>query len=142
MYLDNAKVPVPKNRARRTFGVLLALLPLFLPLASLAVSMARDQEARTTAIVVMVLAATVASLNFFLSFVRPVLLSLRRGGMGNYRRISGIPIIGTILLCTGALLGFGSPEIALAGIIVFLLDTGGSGWLVFATWNDSSLWDR
>ena len=130
------------SRARRTLGVLLAALPLVLLLASLLVGMTRAREARTAAIVMIVLACVFASLNLYLSVVRPALYSFWHGGMEGYRYVSGIPMIGTLFVCVGALLSFGSPKIALAGMIAFVLDTGGPGWFVFATWHDHSLWEH
>ena len=83
-----------------------------------------------------------AALNFYLSFVRPYLFRVRRGSMDGYRFVSDVPIVGSILVVLGALFGFGAVGTALIGIIVFLLDTGGSGWFVIATWKDKSLWDK
>ena len=130
------------NGIRRTVGVLLAALPLVLLLASFLASMTRAREAQTAAIVMMALACVFACVNFHLSFLGPAVYSLRHGGMKGYRSASGIPMIGTLFMCIGTLLSFGSFSVALTGMIVFVIDTGGPGWLVFATWRESSLWDR
>ena len=129
------------NTVRRTPGVLLASLPLVLLLASLLVAMTRPQEAGTVATVVMAVACLIAGLNSYLSFVRPALFSVRHGGLEGYRNSSGVPMIGTLFVCIGGLLGFASPVIAVAGILAYLLDTGGYAWFVFTTWQDRSLWD-
>lgn len=129
------------NYARRSFGVVLALLPLALLCASIVVGITRTQQSHFAAVGVMIAAAVVAAINFYLSFIRPRLFSLRRGSMDGYRHVSGIPIIGTLLLSIGALFGFGSIGSALIGIGAFALDTGGSLWFVIATWRDRSFWD-
>ena len=131
----------PTNYARRSFGVVLALLPLALLFASIIVGLIQPLKAHFAAAGVMIAAAVVAVINFYLSFIRPRLFSLRRGSMDGYRHVSGIPIIGTLLLSIGALLGFGSIGSALIGIGAFVLDTGGSVWFVIATWRDRSFWD-
>jgi hypothetical protein len=58
-----------------------------------------------------------------------------------YKNVSGIPIIGSVLIALGTLFGFGSIGSSLLGLTAFALDTGGSGWFLWATWKDSSLWD-
>lgn len=62
--------------------------------------------------------------------------------MDGYRNISGVPLVGTLLLCCGTLMGFGAVGSASVGIAAFVWDTGGSGWLVVATWRDDSFWDQ
>jgi hypothetical protein len=90
----------------------------------------------------MIAATALAAVNFYLSFIRPRLHSLRRGSMDGYRHISGIPVVGTLLLTMGALFGFGAVGSTLIGIGAFAFDTGGSVWFVIATWRDQSFWDR
>ena len=131
----------PTNYKRRSFGVVLALLPLALLFASVIVGVTHSQQSHLAAVGVMIAAAVVAAVNFHLSFIRPRLYSLRRGSMDGYRHVSGIPIIGTLLLSIGAMLGFGAVGSALIGIGAFALDTGGSVWFVIATWHDHSFWD-
>ena len=80
-------------------------------------------------------------LNFYLSFVRPALFRWRYGSLEQYRHVSGFPMVGTILVVVGGLLGFGSVVTASFGLSAMLLDTGGSFWFLLATWNDSSFWD-
>ena len=89
----------------------------------------------------MLAAAVIAAINFHLSFIRPRFFRFRRGSMDGYRHVSGIPIVGTLLLSIGALSGFGAIGSALIGIGAFVLDTGGSAWFIVATWRDRSLWD-
>jgi len=84
----------------------------------------------------------IAVLNFYLSFLRPVLfhVALRwQSQLRPYGHVSGLPIIGTILLSIGALLSFGAVGTALIGICAFALDTGGTGWFVTSTWRDRAL---
>ena len=131
----------PTNFVRRAFGVVLALSPLALLLASLAVGIGRSQQAHFAGVGFMVGASVVALLNFYLSFIRPRLFWLRRRSMDGYRHVSGLPMIGTVLLILGALFGFGAIGSTLVGVGAFALDTGGSVWFLVYTWRDRSFWD-
>jgi hypothetical protein len=141
MHMSGDQSQKPTNHARRSFGVVLALLPLALLFSSIIVGITRTQHSHFAAVGVMIAAAVVAAINFYLSFIRPRVFSLRHGSMDGYRYVSGIPFIGTLLLSIGAMLGFGSIGSALIGIGAFALDTGGSVWFVIATWRDRSFWD-
>lgn len=88
------------------------------------------------AIVVMLVASGFAVLNFYLSFIRG---RIKRDA--DKRHVSGVPIVGTVLVVVGAVVGFGSALIAGAGIVATALDTGGTVWFLASTWNDASLWD-
>jgi hypothetical protein len=122
-------------------GVVLALSPLALLLASVAVGIARSQQEYFAGVGFMIAAFIVAALNFYLSFIRPRVFSSRHGSMDGYRHVSGFPMIGTLLLTIGALLGFGAIGSALFGVAAFALDTGGSAWFLISTWRDRSFWD-
>ena len=90
---------------------------------------------------IMIAASAIAILNFSLSFVRPRLFLLRNGSMGDYRHVSGLPGIGTLLVILGAIFGFGAIGTAILGLVVMALDTGGSVWFLIAVWSDESFWD-
>jgi hypothetical protein len=109
---------------------------------SLIVGLTRSRQTTFAGVGFMIGAAAVAVLNFHLSFIRPRLFFVRRGSMDGYRFISGLPMVGTVLVVLGTFVGFGAVDSALIGIAAFALDTGGSGWFVIATWRDRSLWDR
>ena len=106
---------VPTNIPRRALGVALCFAPLVALLASLTVGIAHSQDSRFAGVGFMIAAAVIALLNLTV-------------------RGSVVPILGTILLLIGVGYGFGTPGSALTGIAVFVLDTGGSGWLVLGTW--------
>ena len=129
------------NFTRRAFGGTLAFLPLALLLVSLIYGIARSQKSSFAGVGFMIGAAAFAILNFHLSFIRPRLFHRRHGSMDGYRFVSGLPMIGTVLVVLGALSGFGAVGSALIGIASFALNTGGSGWFIIATWRDHSLWD-
>ena len=86
-------------------------------------------------------AAFIAGLNFHLSFIRPLIYRLRHGSMEDYRHVSGFPMIGTLLVLIGGIVGFGALSSALFGLAAMLVDTGGSLWFLIATWHDRSFWD-
>lgn len=134
-------MPPPKNYTRRTVGAVLCLSPLALLVCS-AIAVLTGTERQSFAAVGFIVAALFfALLNFHLSFVRPRMLLQRYGSLDGIRHVSGIPIIGTILVLLGGIFGFGSLGTALLGIAALALDTGGSPWFLIATWRDSSLWD-
>lgn len=123
---------------RRPLGVSVCLLPI----AGLVGSALAPLEPRFLwfGVVALVAAAAVATLNFYLSFIRPRVYQRRQGSLDGYRHVSGIPMIGTALTLVGAALSFGSAPCALFGIGIYASDTGGALWFVIATWKDSSFW--
>lgn len=129
------------NYVRRVLGVLLALLPFALLLASLIIGITDSEQPTFAAVGLMIAAAIFAALNFYLSFIRPQLFSLRCGSMDGYLHVSGFPIIGTILLIIGAIVGFGAIGSSHIGMGAYVLDTGGPAWFVLSTWRDRSFWD-
>lgn len=132
----------PTNFVRRTFGVVIAMSPLALLLASIIFGIFQRQQSSFAGIGFMIPAAGFAVINFYLSFIRPRLFHLRHGSMNGYHFVSGFPVVGSILVALGALFGFGAIGSGLIGGASFCLDTCGSGWFVIATWRDRSLWDR
>jgi hypothetical protein len=131
----------PTNFVRRTFGVVVASLPLVLSLASVVFGSFQHRQPTFAGIGFMIPAAFFAVFNFHLSFIRPHLFRFRHGSMDGYRFVSGIPVVGSILIALGSLFSFGAIGSALIGCASFCLDTGGSGWFVIATWKDRSFWD-
>jgi hypothetical protein len=72
------------------------------------------------------LGAILSLLNFYLSFVRPIVHRLLR--RGPYHFVSGIPLFGSLLLLVAYLvIPHGSPFRA-AALFLALLDTGGIHW--------------
>ena len=97
-----------KNFTRRAFGTILAFLPLALLISSLAIGIIKGQQSNFAGVGFMIGAAVIAALNCYLSFVRPYLFHVRHGSMEGYRNVSGIPIIGTVLVFLGIVFGFGA----------------------------------
>jgi hypothetical protein len=62
--------------------------------------------------------------------------------MEKYRNVSGLPLIGTLLVLAGGVLGFGTLIPTILGMVAILLDTGGPFWFLITTWQDTSLWDK
>src|SRR5689334_20883855 len=93
------------------------------------------------ALVLMIVAMFIAAPNFYLSFIRPLVFHLRGGSFDEYKNVSGIPIVGTVVVVVGAILGFGSFLCSALGLVAMALDTGGSVWFLVATWRDVSFWD-
>lgn len=126
--------------SRRVLGLAVCLSPLLLLVASLTYGLAGSAD-RDAGLGWMLAAASLGMVNFYLSWLRPTIYRLRHGSYDFYRHVSGIPIVGTILVVVGGLVGFGGVVSAFVGIAVMLIDTGGSFWLLLATREDSSFWD-
>ncbi len=109
-------------------------------LASLAFGLLR-QRSPTSGLGWTLAALMLGLFNSYLSFVWPHVFRWRHGSLEQYRHVSGVPGLGTILVVVGGLLGFGSVVTASVGLAAILLDTGGSFWFLLTTWKDSSFWD-
>jgi hypothetical protein len=132
----------PPNVIRRSLGVAICLSPVMLLLASIAFGLMRERPGWSAGMGFMFVAAFFASSNFYLSFIRPPVFRMLRGSMDGFRQISGIPMIGSLLVVLGGVFGFGAVGTALLGLACIGFDTGGSLWFLLSTWRDSSLWDR
>ena len=130
------------NCPRRIAGFLVGVSPVVLLAVSIAYGSAHSKMPRPIGFALVAIGAFVASLNFYLSFLRGFLHRLRQGSTDGYQHVSGFPIIGTLLVVCGGLISFGSAPIAVLGLITLLLDTGGSLWFLASTWRDSSFWDE
>lgn len=82
-------------------------------------------------------AGPVAALNAYTSWFRPWLFKRRTGSLEGYRFVSGVPLVGTILL-TLALVANGGERAMVVVVGVFLaLDTGGAPWLIVPVWRNT-----
>lgn len=125
---------------RRAIGVVAACTPALLSAASLASALTHGNQHRPIGVVVMLLALLIALLNLCLS-CRPWLHQrANNGSLEGYKHVSGVPLIGTLLVLLGAVLGFGSAFCVAVGLLAVGLDTGGLPWFVIGTWKDASFW--
>jgi hypothetical protein len=74
------------------------------------------------------LSLLVAILNFYLSFIRG---SVRKPVDARNRHVSGIPVLGTLLLIGALVCLEHSPLVYALAVLSVLLDTGGLGWFLF-----------
>lgn len=88
-----------------------------------------------------VLGLIVATMNFFLSFIRPLCHLFLGGSKDDYRQASGAPLVGNVLVCLGLLAGFGAIVPTTIAGFATLIDTGGLPWFLAATWRSRDLWD-
>ena len=139
--MDESPRARPRNYGRRAIGVVLCLSPIAVLTASLVSGLAGKDTAPFAGIWFVAPAAFVAVLNFYLSFVRGLLLRLRHGSLDRYRHVSGIPLIGSLLVLIAGIIGFGAVGTVLSCIVAVALDTGGLPWFLFSTWQDGSFWD-
>jgi hypothetical protein len=76
------------------------------------------------------LGGAIAALNFYLSFVRvPMLRRLRRPAEPEF--VSGVPLVGSLLLLLAWGVGLDSTGARVAACVLFLIDTGGPHWFLF-----------
>jgi hypothetical protein len=122
---------------RRSIGLVVCVTPVILLLASIIFGLIRPRSP-TSGLGWTIAALMFGLLNFYLSFVRPALFRWRYGSLERYRHVSGFPMVGTILVVVGGLVGFGSVVTASVGLVAMALDTGSSIWFVLATWKDRS----
>ena len=129
------------NLPRRTMGVVLGLLPLLLLVTSIVYGSTHSRP-KFAAVGWMLAAAIFACINFYYSFFRPLWqFYVLRTSKEKYKHVSGIPLIGSILMIIGGLLSFGAIGSAILGLVVYAFDTGGIIWFIIHTWKDHSLWD-
>ncbi|MDR0226337.1 MAG: hypothetical protein LBI66_07945 [Burkholderiaceae bacterium] len=127
-----------KNWPRRSLGLLLGLLPLWLALVSLAQALNDPQD---EALWLACAALAVGVFNFSLAFLRPLWLSTVRG-LTKFSHASGAPGIGSLLVLLACGFGFGGLVTSVLALMAVLLDTGGTPWFLASTWRDSSFWDE
>jgi hypothetical protein len=127
---------------RRAVGVLVAFAPVVFLVASLVFALTRRNEHHPTGLAVVLIGLVIGALNFHLSAIRGTLYRRTTGSLDGYKYVSGAPVIGTVFVVVGTLLGFASALCAALGLLAVAIDTGGSVWFVIATWKDTSLWDR
>jgi hypothetical protein len=72
------------------------------------------------------LGAFVSILNFHLSFVRPAIHRLR--GRGEYRFVSGFPLVGSLMLVGSFFLFPAGHILRPVALVIALFDTGGIHW--------------
>src|SRR4051812_29179785 len=97
----------PRNHWRRSLGVIIGLSPFALLVISLVYGSSRDRTVESgPGMVCMIVAALFGLLNAYLSWLRPVFHWLRCRSMDGYRHVSGIPVVGTVFVVAGGLLGF------------------------------------
>lgn len=123
---------------RRALGTLFCLSPVLLLIVS---GLFVDRVHSPGAFWLLIPAGLVALLNCYLSFARPMIFRWRHESMDDYRHVSGIPAVGSVLVLAGGIVGFGALSAVALGFAATLIDTGGFPWLLVATWRDQSLWD-
>lgn len=86
-------------------------------------------------------AAGIAVLNLYLAFVRPFLYSRRNANsLGCYRHVSGVPLVGSVLTTIAVLWAWGDLSVAVASLLILMIDTGGVVWLLASLRRDRSFW--
>jgi hypothetical protein len=134
--------PLRHNWRRRSVGATICILPIAIAVGSIILGAVRGTALTPYGLYIVLLSSAVGVFNFCLSWVRPLLYRLLHGSWEGYHFVSGVPIVGTLIVVVGVLLSFGHVVTASLGLLVLLIDTGGLPWFLAATWRDSSLWDE
>ena len=129
-----------RARTRRWIGTCVCLSPALLVVLSLAWGAVEEPHAPMPGLAWMGVALAVGLINVWFSFGRWWLHRARGGELSTFRRASGLPLLGTILVVLGGLVSFGSIPTAVVGVVVLAIDTGGTPWFLVMTWKDESLW--
>ncbi len=128
------------NYIRRTIGAAICLAPVVLLLASVVVGLAHPRESGL-GVGLSLSGLLVGSCNLYLAVIRPSLYIWRHGSTEGLRNVSPLPLLGTLLVVTGEIVGFGDWRCAAVGMAALAIDFGGLPWFLVGTWNDRSLWD-
>ena len=131
----------PRNYPRRILGGAICLSPLVFAIVAACWSTPASPTRHALAVGLIAAAGLIAVLNFYLSLIRRSLWQRRHRPGEEYRHVSGLPVLGTMLQVAGCAVGFGSLSVGLGGLAAALLDTGGLPWFAVATWTDQSFWD-
>jgi hypothetical protein len=118
----------------------LGATPVALLFASSAHAIVYGSALRPWGLGLVALGLLVGIANVALTF-RPAVHRWKRGSMTGYRNVSGLPILGTLLVVVGGVLGFGSLACGVLGLVTLAIDTNGLIWFLVATWRDASFWD-
>jgi hypothetical protein len=79
------------------------------------------------AIIMLVVGSMIATVNFWLSFIRPL---SRRISNSSVKSVSGIPLFGSLLLWAAAWMFYPSSDLTCWALSISLIDTGGPHWFL------------
>lgn len=126
----------------RIAGAIVALAVLAVPLASFAWDWrAWSGRFALGGSLLIGVGGLISVVNLYLSFVRPLLLRRKRANRDAKRHISGVPLLGMLVL-PGLYLAPPSVLLSVLVLVFVAVDTGNAVWFVWATWNDYGLWGQ
>jgi hypothetical protein len=131
----------PKRWRRRSLGLALCLAPVGLALICILRPAAVPPERVAFGLTLAVAAALLGAFNLYLALVRPWVHRRRRGSDAGLRRVSGLPVLGTLFVVGGCLAAFGHAAVGWLALLAAAIDPDGLPWLPIWTWHDRSLWD-
>lgn len=86
----------------------------------------------TLAWLALLVGGLISAINFYLSFCRYALHRIRGGSRESYQWVSGIPVVGSLLVALALIAFHESPWILSAALVLITIDTGGIHWLLGA----------
>jgi hypothetical protein len=130
-------IKVKEILANLLFFAIVALLVLLVPYATIRSHIIGgpvenySDVANTIGIIAVSLAALVVFLNIYLSFIRPSIYRFRHGTLDGFGNISGLPVVGTILVLLAAFFLAPNKALGILLLILFVVDTGGLPCFLF-----------
>lgn len=129
------------NPIPRSVGITLCSLPALFALASVLWPRPVSPTQEGVGLVLVGIAGLIAGLNLYLLYLRPWHYRRCQGAGEGYRFVSGLPIVGNLLVVGGCFVAFGSGLVGSCGLLVALADPDGLAWFPIRTWRYTSLWD-
>lgn len=140
-YMANHDIATTTNHLRRGIGLLIAVTPIGLATACIFGPRLQLPYFPKLGLALVLSALALGCFNFYLAFIRPRLHERKGGTLENYKFVSVIPAVGTLLQMAGLVIGFSHSAIGSLGLLAALIDAGGIPWFVASTWKDGSFWD-
>ena len=124
---------------RKSIAILLIALALAIPIGSFFVEWRLFGGASPAmAYALFGLGALACVVNFYLSFLRPVVHYVLARSVP-LRNVSGVPLLGMAIL-PGLMLAPPSVGLSTACIVLMAVDTGNILWFVACVWRDDGFW--
>jgi hypothetical protein len=124
---------------RRSLGILIGFAPAWLAIVSVAF---RPRRPSILSLIALGIAALLAAFNFYVAFVRPWLFRLRHSNTDDLQHVSGIPAVASIIIVHVIIWNLGSRVIAVAALIILVIDVYGLPWTLVAIWKDRAFWEE
>ena len=125
--------------ARRSLGVVIALLPFIV--VTLSLLSPWHSPLKSIAVGLGVVAVIITTLNLWITLILPSIQRKKNRKNESNHSSSTFPVLGTVFALGACLVGFGHTTPSILALVTLLFDFGGLPWFIVFTWKDPSLWD-